>query len=326
MCRTSRCSSTTSASMATSSSDASPDQSGDQQAQPNEPFGIREQGLDDAIPHGAWIHDGRVECLRDLGLETGLLMEADLEVGEQDELRARFRIDFEARPMVASKRLAQVTLTVRGLARFEPLHEPDEGVRVDGRIRAAFDIEARELAADLLEHPQVATGNGGARPIQRGCRIDDAPNERERVADRDVRAESARLRRDLARSNCRGRRRSERRLEAALEILLPDRPSGLLRCPRREGAPVGDLAEARRRRGRKLVIGLRDLEVADHRIGDGRDPINVLRGQRAALGERGCRHGRPAVYRPRRPPNRPRCDVSPQCAHRRSGRWSSSSR
>jgi hypothetical protein len=242
---------------------------------------IREQGLDDAITHGAWIHDGRVECLHDLGLETGLLVEADLEVGEQDELRARSRIDFEARPMVARERLAQVPLTVRGLARFQSLHEPDNGVRVEGRMRAAFDIEARELAADLFEHLQVATGDSGARPIQRGCRIDDAPNERERVADRDARAESARLCRDLARSSSRGRRRSERRLEAALEVLLPDRLSGLLRCPRREGAPVGDLAKARRRRGRQLVIGLRDLEVADHRIGDGRDPINVLRGQGA---------------------------------------------
>ena len=92
---------------------ASPDQSGDQKAQPNEPSGIREQGLHDAVPRGAWIHDGRVKRLRDLGLETGLLMEADLEVGEQDELRARSRIDFEARPMVARERLAQVTLPVR---------------------------------------------------------------------------------------------------------------------------------------------------------------------------------------------------------------------
>ena len=159
--------------------------------------------------------------------------------------------------------------------------------------------------ADLLEHPQVATGNSGARPIQRGCRIDDAPNGRERLADRAVRAESARLHPDLARSTRRVRRRSECRVEAALEILLPDRPSGLLRCPRREGAPVGDFAEARRRRGRKLVIGLRDLEVADHRIGDGSDLLNVLRGQRAVPGERRCRHGKPAVYRPGRPPNRP---------------------
>ena len=130
---------------------ASPEQSGDQEAQPNEPFGIREQGLDDAIPHVAWIHDGRVECRRDLGLETGLLMEANLEVGEQDQLRARCRIDFEARPVVPSERLAQVALAVRWLARCEPLHEPSEVGRVDGRIQAAFDVETGELAADLFE-------------------------------------------------------------------------------------------------------------------------------------------------------------------------------
>ena len=154
--------------MARSSSVRRPSSRAIRQAQPNEPSGIREQGLDDAIPHVAWIHDGRVECRRDLGLETGLLMEADLEVGEQDQLRARCRIDFEARPVVTRERLAQVALAVRWLARCEPLHEPGEAVRVDGRIRAAFDVETGELAADLLEHPEVATGNGGARPIQRG--------------------------------------------------------------------------------------------------------------------------------------------------------------
>ncbi|HEX6658404.1 MAG TPA: hypothetical protein VF065_10005, partial [Ilumatobacter sp.] len=171
----------------------SPQQSGDQQTQANEPFGHRKQGLDDAIPHVAWIHDARVERRRDLGLETGLLVEADLEVGEQDELRALDGIDFEARPMVASECLAQVPLPVGRLARREPFDESDKGRRINGRVWPAFDLEARELAADLLEHPEIATGNGGARPIERGCRIDDAPHGRERLADTDVRAESARL-------------------------------------------------------------------------------------------------------------------------------------
>jgi len=158
---------------------ASPDQSGDPQAQPEKPPRIREQCLDDAIPHVARINCGRVESLRDLGLEAGLLMEGDLEVGEQDELRAGYRVDFEARPMVTSERLAQVPLPVRRFARCEALHEPGEGIRFGRHVTAAFDLEARELAADLLEHPEVAPGNGGARSIQRSCRIDDPPNGRE---------------------------------------------------------------------------------------------------------------------------------------------------
>ena len=158
---------------------APPDQSGDQQAQPEKPPGIREQCLDDAIPHVTRIHDGRVERFRDLGLETGLLMERDFEVGKQDELRAGYWVNLEARSMVASERLAQVPLPVRGLARCEPFYEPDEAVRVGRGITAAFELEARELTADLLEHPEVAPSNGGTRPIQRGGRIDDAPNGRE---------------------------------------------------------------------------------------------------------------------------------------------------
>ena len=63
------------------------------------------------------IDDARVERLRDVRLETGLLMEADLEVGEQHELGARDRVGLEASPVVARERLAQVALPVRRLAR-----------------------------------------------------------------------------------------------------------------------------------------------------------------------------------------------------------------
>src|SRR5262245_36251549 len=82
---------------------ASPENSEEEKTQPNEPSGIREEGFHDAIPRVAGMHDARVECLGDLGLETRLLMEGDLEVGEQDELRPRDRVDFEARPVVASE-------------------------------------------------------------------------------------------------------------------------------------------------------------------------------------------------------------------------------
>ncbi len=202
------------------------------------------------------------------------------------------RVDLEARLVVMHEGLAQVALPVGRFARQKALHEPGEGVRVDGNIPAARHLEAHELAADLLEHPEVATGNRGARPIQGGRRIDDLPHGPERIADREVRAESACLLRDLARGAGCGRRGSKRRLQRALEILLADRPSGLLRGPRRVRAPVGDGPEACRRRGREIVIGLRDLEVADHGIGHARDAIDVLGGQ-GTPGARWHRHGRP---------------------------------
>ena len=263
---------------------ASPEQPGDQDAQPNQPAGMREQGRDDTIPHVAWIDDGGVEGSHDLGLETGLLVESDLQVGEEDELCTRHRVDLETRPMVVGERLAQVALPFRRFAWDEPIQEPGEGVRADRSIPAALQLEAHELAADLLEHPEVATGDCGARPIQCRCRIEDLPHGPERIADRDVSAESACLGRDLARGVRRRRRDSKRRLQRALEILLADRPSGLLGGPGRIRAPVGDGPEARRRGGREVVIGLRDLEVADHEIGHANDPIDVLGGHRAPGG------------------------------------------
>ena len=85
-------------------------------------------------------------------------MEADLEVGEQDELRARFWIDFEARPMVARERLAQVTLPVRGLARFEPLREPDDGVAsmvASGPHSTSKRANSRPISSNTLRLPRA---------------------------------------------------------------------------------------------------------------------------------------------------------------------------
>ena len=74
---------------------AAPGHSRDPQAQSIEPAGIREQGVDDAITDLAWIYDARVKRLHDLRLEPGLLMEADLEVGKQYQLCARYRVNLE---------------------------------------------------------------------------------------------------------------------------------------------------------------------------------------------------------------------------------------
>ena len=56
---------------------------------------MREQGLDDAIPDVARVHDAGFERLQDLRLEADLFMEADLEVGEQDQLCARIGSSLE---------------------------------------------------------------------------------------------------------------------------------------------------------------------------------------------------------------------------------------
>ena len=184
---------------------SSADQAGEPEPKPNERRGVREQGGDDAIADIARVDDTGVERGLDLRLEPDLFVEADLEVGEVDELRSRDRVRLEARALVVGERLTQVPLAGRRLSRSEALHEPCECIRVVRSRRPHCDIEARELAADLGEHPDVARGDRRARPIQGRSRIDDRPHGRERRVDRDARAEPPSLGLDIARGLDRGR-------------------------------------------------------------------------------------------------------------------------
>ncbi len=67
---------------------ASSGQSGDPQPEPDDPRQTREQRRDDPIADVAWVHRRRVERLRDLRLQSSLLVEADLEIRQQDQLGA----------------------------------------------------------------------------------------------------------------------------------------------------------------------------------------------------------------------------------------------
>src|SRR5439155_119388 len=59
-------------------------------------------------PSQVLLRCGRgVECLEDLRLQARLLVEADLQVREEGELRAPLRIAFEPNALVMRKRLAQ---------------------------------------------------------------------------------------------------------------------------------------------------------------------------------------------------------------------------
>jgi hypothetical protein len=68
---------------------------------------------------------------------------------------------------VVREGLAQQALADRWLAQSERVEEPGHDLRVGIDGRAAFDVEARERPPDLLEHPEVAAGDGVARAGER---------------------------------------------------------------------------------------------------------------------------------------------------------------
>lgn len=96
------------------------------------------------------------------------------------------------------------------------------------------------------------------------------------------------------------------------QVFLPDGLPGLFRCPRGEGAPVGSLAHPFGQGRRQLVIGLTDLQIADHSVPNGDDAIHVRQRRRGRHGVRlphvGLRAGGFQVPQP----DNPAAAVNPQ--------------
>ena len=129
----------------------------------------------------------RVERLRDLRLQARLLMEADRQVREQHQLGAGLAVALVKCRRVGRERLPQPALAVGRIARSQTLAEGREGGWVDRPVRRRQRQQACKLAADLLEHPEVAASDGVARTIERGSRL-----QRLRTASQ-IRSRSARL-------------------------------------------------------------------------------------------------------------------------------------
>ena len=108
-----------------------------------------------------------VERLADLRLQARLLVEADLEVREHGELRARLRIALDPPALVARERLAQVALPLGRVAGPQSVEEPLERRRLGRRVRRGLVEIARELEPDLLEHLQVPARDGVAGTLER---------------------------------------------------------------------------------------------------------------------------------------------------------------
>jgi hypothetical protein len=60
------------------------------------------------------IRHRRVQRLQDFRLQPGLLVQADLDIGQQQQFRPRLGVRLEQRSVVAGKSLAQVLLAPAG--------------------------------------------------------------------------------------------------------------------------------------------------------------------------------------------------------------------
>ena len=142
----------------------------------------REQRDERATPQVLGRAGGGIERGSDLGLEPGLLVEADLEIREDRELRPILRVGLEPALLVAGERLAQVALPVGRVAGPQPLDERLEPTRI-GRLGGWALLEvARELEPDLLEHLEVPARDALAGAFERVERrvqlVSQAPDPR----------------------------------------------------------------------------------------------------------------------------------------------------
>ena len=119
--------------------------------QPERQAGVREQqAAQEAAPQLDRLLERGVERLDDLGLEPRLLVPADRQVREQNQLRLGFGVALMERCRVRRECLTQVLLTVGWVAWPQAFGERRE-------LRRGQRQETSELTPDLLEHLAVAT-------------------------------------------------------------------------------------------------------------------------------------------------------------------------
>lgn len=145
-------------------------------------------------------------------------MEADLQVGEQDDVRARAWILLVGGGLVPRERLFQIVLPVGRRARPQPVEELLQLWRVDRRGGRNRREVTGELGADLGEHLEVAACHGVARALER---IKQRVDRRDRSAKARAGLKEALPQQDAA-------ERSERRQQACLpaQVLRGDEAHG----------------------------------------------------------------------------------------------------
>ena len=203
-------------------------------------------------------------------------MEADFEVREDGELRARLRVALETPVLVARERLAQVALSLGRVAGPQRVEETPEWRGLDRRVRRTLVEVTRELQADLLEHPQVPVRDGGARTLERIERrvqcTRQAPDPRLALEEAVAQQPTPQRRNWMQKPAS----VTEVALEVLEQVLTTDRPTRLSGGPRCICAPVRALTVSCCERLGETRVAVRDLEVSDDRVRDRGDPFDLV--------------------------------------------------
>jgi hypothetical protein len=200
-------------------------------------------------------------------------VQPDLEVCQHDRLRASPWVGLGVLALVAGERLAQVALAVGRLAGREAVQKAREPWRVGAQRRVGFVQVAREVHADLGEDLAVAVGHGVAgtlEGIERGVQVGHQAPQPRLALEEPPADQPPPQRREWVREL---RIAAEFALQLVHQILAADRGASLPRRPGRKGAPVRARGRAGRHPCCQLRVALGDLEVADHRVLDSRDPL-----------------------------------------------------
>jgi len=274
----------------------------EEQPQAGQPATVGENGLDQAARELLGIDKRGVERFRNFRLQARLLVKPDFDVGQQQELGARLGVAFEERLIDTGESLAQVALTVGRVAGTQFVAEASDLADVKRHVVQACREKAGKLVPDLLEHLLVAPAHRVTRAIDHRGGVQHIPDGFLNLAGVALRADALRGCGDVPGGLRRRRRRVKRIFQRPREILFANRLPGLPGGPGRERAPVRAGAGSLRERRRQLVVALRDLQVADHRIAERRDPIDFSDGGNCV------NHG---IFRPHR-----RSRPPPSCAER----------
>lgn len=244
------------------------------------------------------VVDRRVERRDDLWLQACLFVKADLDVGQEHQLGLRLGIWLGQGLVIAVERVAQVALPARRIARSQAFQEGCQCSGTGGAVSERLQ-EACKFVADLGEDFLIAAGHGSAHPgegglwAKGGVQSGDGASQAAVVVAADSGAGACGHNQGLIHLG----RALQQPFECTLQILLANALAGLLGGPRGEGASVGLVAGQRGHGLRQLEVGLRDLQIAHHWVGERGDALDLAWDRRCdaerglGVGWKGRAHG-----------------------------------
>ena len=204
-------------------------------------------------------------------------MKTGAQVRQQHQLRLLFT-GAEASFAVGCEGFAQEPLSLWRLAGAQCRTEARRFVRIETGVVAKDFEKAGELTADFLEDFLVAARDGIAGACKRCGRVECAKNGLMRRASPQLCAYALEVLCNAIENGGNLGRKAKTLIEGSKQIFLADGLSRLLGGPGRKGTPVCGNARESGDRLRDFIVALGDPEVAQDRIAESGDPIDLVDG------------------------------------------------